>query len=158
MNESQQAEAAEANPGPVQPRLSRVLGQVERHVTRLLEAALAGERLTVDQWRVLDLLADREGHPMSEIAATIVVPGPTLTKIVDKLVDAALVYRLVDERDRRRVLAFLSERGHELHRRVSPRITGAEAAAVEGLGPDATPFLALLTRLAQDYAGVGGRA
>jgi DNA-binding MarR family transcriptional regulator len=128
--------------------LSRVLGQIERQVARLLEAELAAEGFTVDQWRVLDLLADGDGHTMSEIAAAIVVPGPTLTKIMDKLVDTAVVYRLVDTRDRRRVLAFISNSGRVVHDRLAPRIARAEADAVTPLGADAPVLLELLNRLA----------
>ena len=78
--------------------LGRLLAQAERLLARRMEAALAEHGLTVDQWRVLDLLSDGEGHAMSEIVAAIVVPGPTLTKIVDRLVDAAAVYRLVERK------------------------------------------------------------
>src|SRR4051794_36872191 len=68
----------------VEPSLGRILSHVERQTSRLIEAAVASQGLTVDQWRVLDVLADSEGHSMSELAGAIVVPGPTLTKIVDK--------------------------------------------------------------------------
>jgi len=91
---------ARVEPGPAvgdrAAALSRLIGRVERHVSRRLEGVLAEDGLSLDQWRVLDVLADRRGHPMSEIAGHIMVPGPTLTKIVDRLVDTATVYRLVD--------------------------------------------------------------
>ncbi len=128
--------------------LSRLLAQVERQLARQVEAALADEGLTIDQWRVLDVLADGEGQTMSEIATAIVVPGPTLTKIVDRLVDAAAVYRLVDARDRRRVLAFLSDSGRALHNQLAPGVAAAEAEAVTALGADADTLLSLLARLA----------
>lgn len=140
------------------PPLGRLLGQVERQVSRLVEGALAGHGLTVDQWRVIDVLADGQGHPMSELAATIVVPGPTLTKIVDKLVDAALVYRLVDDRDRRRVLAFLSEKGRKLHSSLAPKVGATEAEAVGDLGDDALVLLELLSRLTDAQPGPGSRS
>jgi DNA-binding MarR family transcriptional regulator len=129
--------------------LGRLLAQVERQLARQMEGVLAADGLTVDQWRVLDLLADGEGHTMSEIAAAIVVPGPTLTKIVDRLVDAAAVYRLVDARDRRRVLAFLSDTGRTVHERVAPAVTAAESAALDALAPDAPVLLDLLSRLGE---------
>lgn len=132
-----------------QPPLGRVLGQVERQVARLVERTLAGHELTVDQWRALDILADGKGHTMSELASTIVVPGPTLTKIVDKLVDRALVYRLVDDRDRRRVLAYLSDKGRRVHAEIEPTVSATEAEAVAGLGDDGPVLLELLARLAQ---------
>ena len=128
--------------------LDRLLGQVERLVSRRLDSVLAAENLTVDQWRVIDLLADDEGHTMSGIAAGVAVPGPTLTKIVDRLVDSATVYRLVDARDRRRVLAFLSDHGHVVHARLSPRAAAVESDVLATLGADAPALLDLLARLA----------
>ena len=134
-----------------QPPLGRVLGQVERQVTRRVEKTLAAERLTVDQWRVLDVLADRDGQTMTELAVAIVVPGPTLTKILDKLVDAALLYRLVDERDRRRVLAYLSEKGKEVHANLAPKVAATEAEALTSIGGDRSLLVELLAQLARSY-------
>jgi DNA-binding MarR family transcriptional regulator len=136
-----------------QPPLGRLLSQVERQLSRLVERALLGHGLNVDQWGVIDVLADGHGHSMSELAAAISVPGPTLTKIVDKLVDAALVYRLVDDRDRRRVLAFLSDKGMKLHSTLAPQVGAAEAEAVAVLGDDGVLLLELLTRFREAPAG-----
>jgi DNA-binding MarR family transcriptional regulator len=135
-----------ASAGGVSP-LNRVLAQAERQVARQLEPVLAEDQLTVDRWRVLDLLADGDGHAMFEIATAIAVPGPSLTKIVDRLVDAALVYRLVDDRDRRRVLAFASARGIEAHARLAPRVAEIEHAILASLGEDADHFRQLLRKL-----------
>lgn len=131
-------------------RLERLLGRVERQVSRRVETVLAGDVLTVDQWRVIDLLADSEGQTMSGIAAAVAVPGPTLTKLVDRLVDTATVYRLADVRDRRRVLVFLSEEGRALHGRLSPLVQAVEADVLAALGDDATVLLTLLHRIAAD--------
>lgn len=127
--------------------LGRLLGRAERLVSRHLEPVLAADGLSVDQWHIVDLLADGAGHTMSEIAATIAVPGPTLTKLVDRLVDAAAVYRLVDVRDRRRVLAFLSDDGRVVHTRLAPQVAAAEVAAVTVLGVDTPTLIGLLDRL-----------
>lgn len=132
--------------------LNRVLAKAERQVARQLEPVLAEDQLTVDRWRVLDLLADGEGHAMFAIATAIAVPGPSLTKIVDRLVDAALVYRLVDDRDRRRVLAFASSHGMEAHARLAPQVAEVERAILESLGADADVLRQLLSQItgAQD--------
>jgi DNA-binding MarR family transcriptional regulator len=125
-----------------------MLGQLERRVSRRLEDVLAGDRLTVDQWRVLDLLSDGQGYPMSAIAAHIAVPGATLTKLADRLVDASLVYRLVGEVDRRRVLVHLSDRGREVHHRLRPRIERIESDFLGPLADSGVTLVELLDRLA----------
>lgn len=130
--------------------LDRLLGRVERQVSRRVEVVLAGDGLTIDQWRVLDLLAGTEGHTMSGIAAAVGVPGPTLTKLVDRLVDTATVYRLADVRDRRRVLVFLSEQGAAVHQRLAPLVQAVHAEVLAVLDADAAVLLTLLDRLAAD--------
>lgn len=127
--------------------LTVILGRVERQVSRKVDEALSPEGLSVDQWRVLSLLADGQGHPMSAIAAHITVPGATLTKLADRLVDAALVYRLVDETDRRRVLVYRSPLGAELYLRLRPDVEAIEADILGALGDEAEELVPLLNRL-----------
>jgi MarR family transcriptional regulator, organic hydroperoxide resistance regulator len=122
--------------------LGLLVGRVEHLMTRRIEAALGGP--TLEQWRVLDLLADGEGHPMTEIATHAMVPPPTLTKIVDRLIEAALVYRRPDEADRRRILVFLSERGQEEHTALAPRIAAVEQEFVRDLDDADVAHLARL--------------
>lgn len=114
--------------------LGHLLGRVGHRVTRRVEQALGPGGPSLEQWRVLDLLADGDGHPMTEIAAHVMVPPPTLTKIVDRLVDSALVYRRPDETDRRRILVFLADHGRELHGSLAPEVARAENEIAEELG------------------------
>ena len=96
--------------------LAQALSRAERSVTGRLAEALEQEGCSVEQWRILVLLADGEGHPMSEIAEFALVPAPSLTRLVDRMTTDGLVHRTVDGRDRRRVLVHLTRKGRELHR------------------------------------------
>lgn len=125
-----------------------LLGQVTHQVSRRIEAALGPDGPTLEQWRVLALLADGTGRPMTEIAGHAMVPAPTLTRIVDRLVDRALVYRRADETDRRRVLVFLSEHGHRTYAQLAPAVAGVADALVGELGAqDADRLAQLLERV-----------
>ncbi len=125
------------------------MARVGHHVSRQIEHALGEGGPTLEQWRVLDLLSDGSGHPMSEIAAHAMVPAPTLTKIVDRLVEAALVYRRADETDRRRVLVLLSEHGRRTHETLAPQVAEAERVLVDALdSTDAAHLMRVLHRLA----------
>lgn len=129
--------------------VAAALGRAAHEVARRIEDAVRpplGPGL--DAWRVLDLLADGAGHPMSEIATHAMVPAPTLTKIVDRLVERGLVYRRPDDADRRRVLVLLAERGRELHASLGPAVRAVEDDVRSLLGPDADVVLAALDRLA----------
>lgn len=88
-----------------------LLTVAQRRATRGLATALADDGFAVDRWRVLRALGDGEGHLMGELAATLIVAQPTLTRIVDGLVDHALVYRRQSTADRRRVAVHLSRQG-----------------------------------------------
>lgn len=97
----------------------------ERDLTMRLAAILGAEECSVDRWCALLLLADGQGHAMSELIAHTLLPPATVTRLVDGMIATGLAYRRVDERDRRRVLVFATERGHALHARLSARIEEA---------------------------------
>jgi DNA-binding MarR family transcriptional regulator len=143
---------AAAHPAPPPGRtdpLASLLARVAHHLNREIETILQRSGITLEQWRVLDLLADRHGRPMSEIAAHVMVPPPTLTKIVDRLVDNALVHRRVDETDRRRVLVLATDRGIELYEHLTPAVTRVELDLAAELGQhDTTQLVQLLSRIA----------
>ncbi|MCF7553419.1 MarR family winged helix-turn-helix transcriptional regulator [Pseudonocardia sp. WMMC193] len=94
------------------------LAQVARAVNGCLAEPLAAGGLSLDQYRVLLQLADGEGHAMADVALGALIPAPTLTRVVDRLVNGGLLHRRVDPLDRRRVLLFLSHRGRPVLRQV----------------------------------------
>ncbi len=124
---------------------------LRRAVTDLshrVEGILAEADLTLDTWRVLDSLTEAGPLSMSDLTTRTQITGPTLTRIVDRLTERALVYRNVDAADRRRVLVHAAERGRVLHRSLAPRIAGAERDGLAPLSEDETRTLRhLLERL-----------
>jgi DNA-binding MarR family transcriptional regulator len=139
-------------PKPNQPLLMQELAQAltraERFMTRQLSVALEEEGCTVEQWRILLLLGDGRGHPMSEIAEFALVPAPSLTRLVDRMVTDGLVHRRADPRDRRRVLVHVTPRGRQLHRRLDERLEREQRALLAGAEPvEARRLLGLLAGL-----------
>lgn len=126
-------------------QLSRALSRAERCVTRQLAQALDEEGFTVEQWRILLLLADGCGHTMTEIAEFALVPAPSLTRLIDRLTVDGLVHRSADMRDRRRVLVHLTRRGVALYHRLSERVERERHAVLDGAEPgEAERLLTLL--------------
>lgn len=144
------SQGAVAAPPAARPatQLGLLVGRIEHRLRQGIERTLGADGPNLDQWRTLDLLSDGDGHSMSEIAAFVMVPAPTLTKIVDRLVESGLVCRHADERDRRRILVRLADRGRELHRRLAPAVARFEHDLAAELGADAPHLLRLLQRLA----------
>jgi MarR family transcriptional regulator, organic hydroperoxide resistance regulator len=118
--------------------------RAERLLSRRLREVLDAHGRSPDEWRVLSILADGAGHPMTEISELAFLPPGTLTKLVDHLVDENLVYRRIDPVDRRRIRAYITARGRTTHERV----TGGIRAAWDQLsmGYDESGHLADLLR------------
>ncbi|HET7328710.1 MAG TPA: MarR family transcriptional regulator [Nocardioidaceae bacterium] len=113
------------------------------------EEPLADHGLTVDRWRVLRLLAERGPQSMAELGVATGISGPTLTRVVDRLVEDTLVYRNVDSADRRRVRVHVGDRGRRLWRKLGPRLNELERSALSALSDDETQTLhRLLSTLA----------
>jgi DNA-binding MarR family transcriptional regulator len=99
--------------------LMQLLTRAERLLARRLTTVLDAEGHTLDSWRVITLLADGAGHFMTELSEQAFLPPASLTRLVDHLVEENLLYRRVDDVDRRRIRAYLTDRGHRLHERIS---------------------------------------
>lgn len=96
---------------PGSPSLVEILTLAQRRAVRGLAARLADDGCTLDQWRVLRALGDGEGHLMGELADALQIAQPTLTRVVESMVDAAWIYRRPSAEDRRRVAVHLSRQG-----------------------------------------------
>ncbi|WP_327086381.1 MarR family transcriptional regulator [Nonomuraea sp. NBC_01738] len=131
--------------------LAYLLSAAERSVNRGLAAALAGEDLGIEQWRILRALADGRGHSMGELAAAVLMPHPTLTKAVDRLIDRALVYRGPSAGDRRRVAVFLGDRGADALTRVEGAVAEHQREIEAAFGRERTEEL---MRALEELAGV----
>jgi DNA-binding MarR family transcriptional regulator len=121
--------------------LSYLLREAERQINRLLAAGLAAEGVSVEQWRILRALSDGHGHSMTDLAEAVLMPHPTLTKAVDRLVDDALVYRRQDAVDRRRVAVYLSNLGRGLVVRLDRRAAEHHADVEAAFGAERTERL-----------------
>jgi DNA-binding MarR family transcriptional regulator len=110
------------------PSLVEQLTVLQRTAARGLGDVLADDGCSVEQWRVLRALGDGGGHLMGELAARLVVPQPSLTRIVDQLGDRGLVYRRQGDRDRRRVAVYLSRQGRARLDRLEALVRSHEEA------------------------------
>lgn len=140
--------------GQARAPLAVLLTQAERRVVGRLAALLSSAGSSPEEWRVLSCLALDGGRAMSEVAQFVMVPPPTLTKLVDRMVAANLVYRRGDVHDRRRVLLFLTERGRRKHERLN-KLIEQEQAELQSVGgvEDLDELARLLSQLIGDLDG-----
>jgi DNA-binding MarR family transcriptional regulator len=111
--------------------IAHLVLRVERTIAMRLATILADD-CSVDRWCALLLLADGRGHAMSELIAHTLLPPTTVTRLVVGMIGGNLAFRRVDEADRRRVLVYATERGHELHARLGTRIEKARDQLFRG--------------------------
>ncbi|MFO7856525.1 MAG: MarR family transcriptional regulator [Paracoccaceae bacterium] len=125
-------------------RLAHALARTSRRLEEELGVALREARVPIEQFRILEALAERGPATMGALAEAALVERPTLTKIVDRMVAAGLVFRRPDHEDRRRVHVALSDDGEALahrlgaaaraqERRLASRLGAAEAARLRAL-------------------------
>jgi DNA-binding MarR family transcriptional regulator len=129
--------------------LTYLVAKMHRFLHNRLDEAMQSAGVSVEQWRVLDQLRDRDGQSMGELAATVLMNHPALTKMIDRMVANGLVHRAPDASDQRRVLVYLTDRGatllDQLTRKAEAReaevktlIGTANAKAIEALLENAT--------------------
>jgi DNA-binding MarR family transcriptional regulator len=137
-------------------RVVDMLDLADRTISACLARVTVSERLTREQWRTLMLLdegttetgTDPPGHTMGEIAARAVVPAPTATRMVDKLVADGLAFRRSDPWDRRRVLVHIAPEGHAIVRRAAGELDAVFGTVLSDLDTgDRLDVLGLLDRL-----------
>ncbi|GLZ50214.1 hypothetical protein Acsp06_63990 [Actinomycetospora sp. NBRC 106375] len=133
----------------------RLLSLVEHTLTGRLEEALRSQGSSLDQWRILRLLADRGGCPMNVVADHVLLLAPKLSKLVDRMVSANLVLRRRDHSDRRRVLIVVSARGRRALAEWDEATAEVRGQFRDLLGADAELFEELLQRLQAGIAPAG---
>ncbi len=111
--------------------IERTAKRMKQVYKRMLKEAGAG--ITVDQWVVLKLVSDRDGLSQLEIAEQTDKDAPTVTRIIDLLVQKELCERQADPEDRRRFSIRLTEAGRLKIKEVGPIVRAFRKRGWEGL-------------------------
>jgi DNA-binding MarR family transcriptional regulator len=136
------------------PSLAALLSEASRRASADIERVLSPQGLPVDQWRVLERLADGSGLAMTALAESLDLKLPALSKLVDRMVGAALVQRAQDPTDQRRVLVYASDIGLAKHRLLRARVQRTRDELETRLGDERGREL---RRLLEDFLRDPGR-
>jgi DNA-binding MarR family transcriptional regulator len=103
---------------PASMRVATSIIRVHQILLNTLDTTLRPYGITFARYEVLALISfSREGRlTLSKIGERLMVHPTSVTNAIDRLVAQGLVLRRVDEGDRRRVLASLTEDGHRVLR------------------------------------------
>lgn len=121
--------------------LAYLLASANRRMRIGLAQSIAAEEVTEEHWRILQVLADEYGRSMGDLAETVLLNHPALTKNIDKLVSRGLVQRAADASDSRRVLVYISDLGLETVARLKKSVDAHHGQLEEALGPRKTSQL-----------------
>ncbi len=76
--------------------------------------------ITVDQWTLIDHIYRNEGISQNALAEMTAKDAPTVTRILDLLINKGLAIRRMSGEDRRRFNIFLTQKGDEKFKSALP--------------------------------------
>jgi DNA-binding MarR family transcriptional regulator len=114
---------------------------------RLLVAALKSFGLRAVEWRVLAGLRGRQRSSMGEIADMSSIDQTTLSRTVDRMVEAGWILRLADADDMRVTRLALTPEGHALFEEIWPIVDRLNEATVADLPPGAADLMCAAMRV-----------
>ena len=112
------------------------LARTSKTVGRAFNDVLAEAGGSLPVWLILSTLRGQAHASQHDLARTIGIEGPTLTRHLDQLEAGGLVRRVPHPDDRRAVLVEPTEAGVELHARLLEVVIAFNRSLTSGLSQD----------------------
>lgn len=104
--------------------------------------------LSIPEWRLVALIAEREGITQQEIGSLSQMDKVTVSRAAIALADRGLIERRPNPADKRSQLLALSEAGHHLYAAVTPKALEMEHALFGRFSEaELETFIAMLRRI-----------
>lgn len=127
--------------------VAELIDIVAKKLRRLQRQTIEADNLTPTQYAVLNMLWERDGRPLGELASACCCAPSTITGIVDTMEKHRLVSRAPNPDDRRSLLVWLTEKGQAL-KHATPDSEAMFEGCCPGIAPDEVRQLGeLLARL-----------
>lgn len=114
--------------------LDRTARRVKQYAQRQFREL--GLNLTVDQWILIKHLSEHDGMNQRELSEVLFKDTPTLTRIIDLLVDKGYVMRAMDPGDRRCFVLGLTAEGKAQVMEYKETVAEIRMKAWEGLNDE----------------------
>lgn len=75
---------------------------------------LQKHHIAIAEWRVLAVLNDSDGLSVGQLAAATLLKQPTLTKVLDRMLEKGWAQRRDAQQDRRVVQVYITQHGREM--------------------------------------------
>ncbi|HEY3389420.1 MAG TPA: MarR family transcriptional regulator [Prolixibacteraceae bacterium] len=112
--------------------MEEIIAKLSAYMARMEEEAREQynfKELTLTQMHYLEMISELKNPNLTELAVAMKLTKPTITVLVDRLIEKELVYKVQSDADRRSTHLHLTERGklinhmHEYaHRRIAEQI------------------------------------
>ena len=93
----------------------------------------SGFDVTAEEWILLNRLWQVDGRSQNELAESTIRDQTTVTRLVDKMEKKGFVNRKKQDKDRRIVLAYLTEKGKSLENKLIPIAMDTLSQASKGI-------------------------
>jgi MarR family transcriptional regulator, organic hydroperoxide resistance regulator len=140
--------------GPLDSYLPYLLNRAGQRIAASFGEEVRPLGATLQMWRVLAALRERDGRRMGDLSETTSIEVSTLTRLVDNMENKGLVARRRDGDDARVVLLHATPAGRRLTQRILPIAERYEAVALAGFS--AVESEVLKTALRRLYANMDG--
>jgi DNA-binding MarR family transcriptional regulator len=156
-------DVGDALPAPTGPFIDDYLAYLLARASHLISAefhiVVRRARLPVLQWRVMAALADGQSTSIGEVAAIVLTPQSTLTRVAERMVKAGLLLRASDMADRRITRIKLTAAGLKLARTLVAQAREHENAVLATVSAaDAATLKRILRRMIEQHAVADGAA
>lgn len=118
--------------GPLNSYLPYLLNRAGARIAASFSAEVRPLGATLQMWRVLAALRERDGRRMGDLSETTSIEVSTLTRLVDAMEKKGLVARRRDAGDARAVALHVTPAGRRLTRRLLPIAERYERLALDG--------------------------
>src|SRR5882724_6763978 len=118
--------------GPLDSYLPYLLNRAGSRIATSFSERVRPLGATLQTWRVLAALRERDGRRMGDLSLTTSIEVSTLTRLVDNMEKKGLVTRRRDGDDTRAVLLHVTAAGKRLTRRILPIAERYEKVALRG--------------------------
>jgi DNA-binding MarR family transcriptional regulator len=123
-------------------------------LTRRLAPVLKNEDLSSNQYNVLRILRGApDGLPCGEIGNRMITRDPDITRLLDRLEKRNLIERWRESKDRRVVLARITQEGLDLLAKLDEPVQNAHRRQLGHLGSERQHMLAKLLQECRTQAG-----
>jgi DNA-binding MarR family transcriptional regulator len=144
--------------GPLDTYLPYLLNRAGARIAAAFSEEVRPLGATLQMWRVLAALGERDGRRMGDLSETTSIEVSTLTRLVDNMEKKGLVARRRDTGDARAVLLHATAAGRRLTRRILPIAERYETVALAGFSAgEAATLKAALRRLYANMDGLPAR-